>query len=159
MMDSEQWQNTRLSYPLLSFHTSTIPARTRELHTCPRSAYYVDNLVVKSLMQAWDDRCDIQSVITPAGDNTFKICIISYLEGQGMVFTTLQKWAAWSIADWEYLGRNTSGSSINSANRNNTLKYWYSWVVKIRNTSEAVLRPQYTPWPLYWPRPYWPWSV
>ena len=22
----------------------------------------------------------------------------------------------------------------------------YSWVVKIRNTSEAVLRPQYTPW-------------
>ena len=31
----------------------------------------------------------------------------------------------------------------------NTLKYWYSWVVKKRNTSEAVLRPQYTPWPLY----------
>ena len=30
-----------------------------------------------------------------------------------------------------------------------TLKYWYSWVVKIRNTSEAVLRPQYSPWPLY----------
>ena len=23
--------------------------------------------------------------------------------------------------------------------------YWYSWVVKIRNTSEAVLRPQYAP--------------
>ena len=23
------------------------------------------------------------------------------------------------------------------------------WVVKIRNTSEAVLRPQYTPWPSY----------
>ena len=34
-------------------------------------------------------------------------------------------------------GRNTSGSSINSANRK-------SWVVKIRNTSEAVLS-----WPLY----------
>ena len=31
-----------------------------------------------------------------------------------------------------------------------TLKYWHSWVVKTRNTSEAVLRPQYTPWPLYW---------
>ena len=26
-------------------------------------------------------------------------------------------------------------------------KYEYCWVVKIRNTSEAVLRPQYTPWP------------
>ena len=25
----------------------------------------------------------------------------------------------------------------------------YIWVVKIRNTSEAVLRPQYTPWPSY----------
>ena len=25
----------------------------------------------------------------------------------------------------------------------------YSWLVKIRNTSEAVLRPQYTPWPSY----------
>ena len=24
-----------------------------------------------------------------------------------------------------------------------------SWVVRIRNTSEAVLRPQYTPWPSY----------
>ena len=28
-------------------------------------------------------------------------------------------------------------------------KYRYSWVVKIRNTSEAVLRLQYTPWPSY----------
>ena len=26
---------------------------------------------------------------------------------------------------------------------------WYSWVVKIRNTSEAVFRLQYTPWLLY----------
>ena len=25
----------------------------------------------------------------------------------------------------------------------------YSWLVKIRNTSEVVLRPQYTPWPSY----------
>ena len=25
----------------------------------------------------------------------------------------------------------------------------YSWVVKIRNTSEAVFRPQYIPWPSY----------
>ena len=28
-------------------------------------------------------------------------------------------------------------------------KHEYSWVVKIRNTSEAVLRPQYFPWPWY----------
>ena len=28
-------------------------------------------------------------------------------------------------------------------------KHKYSWVVKIRNTSEAVLMPQYTPWPFY----------
>ena len=28
-------------------------------------------------------------------------------------------------------------------------KHEYSWVVKIRNTSGAVLRPQYTPWPSY----------
>ena len=27
-------------------------------------------------------------------------------------------------------------------------RYEYNWVVKIRNTSEAVFRPQYTPWPL-----------
>ena len=27
-------------------------------------------------------------------------------------------------------------------------KHEYSWVVKIRTTSEAVLRPHYTPWPL-----------
>ena len=33
---------------------------------------------------------------------------------------------------------NTSGSSLNGAN-------WYSWVVKIRKTSDTVLRPQYTP--------------
>ena len=33
---------------------------------------------------------------------------------------------------------NTSGSSVNSANRKKTPKN-YSWVVKIRNTSEAVL--------------------
>ena len=30
----------------------------------------------------------------------------------------------------------------------------HSWVVKIRNTSEAVLGSQYIPWPLYRPRPY-----
>ena len=35
----------------------------------------------------------------------------------------------------------------------------YSWVVKIRNSSEAVLMSQYTPWPQYWLRPYRPWSV
>ena len=40
--------------------------------------------------------------------------------------------------------RNTSGSSLTSANRKITLTYWYSWVVKIRNTSEAALGPQYT---------------
>ena len=28
-------------------------------------------------------------------------------------------------------------------------KYEYNWVVKIRNTSVAVLRSQYTPWPSY----------
>ena len=28
-------------------------------------------------------------------------------------------------------------------------KRGYNWVVKMRNTSEAVLRPQYTPWPFY----------
>ena len=28
-------------------------------------------------------------------------------------------------------------------------KHEYSWVVKIRNTSEAVLGPQYTPWLSY----------
>ena len=28
-------------------------------------------------------------------------------------------------------------------------KYNYSWVVKIRNTSEAVLGAKYTPWPSY----------
>ena len=27
--------------------------------------------------------------------------------------------------------------------------YEFSWVVKIRHTSEAVLRTQYTPWQLY----------
>ena len=34
----------------------------------------------------------------------------------------------------------------------------YIWVVKIRNTSEAVLGPKYTPWPPYWLRTYGPWS-
>ena len=46
--------------------------------------------------------------------------------------------------------------------RNNVLllhKHAYSWVVKIRNTSEAVLGPQYSTWPSYGPRPYGPWSV
>ena len=49
---------------------------------------------------------------------------------------------------------NTSGASLNSANRKNTLKYWYSWVVKIRNPLDAVLRPQYFPSLLYrlWPK-------
>ena len=47
------------------------------------------------------------------------------------------------------LGRNTSGSSLNGGNRKHTLKYWYNWVVKKRNTTKAVLRPQYTPWLLY----------
>ena len=42
-----------------------------------------------------------------------------------IIFITLRKWAAWRIAVWEYLGRNTSGSSVNSANINNTLKYCY----------------------------------
>ena len=28
-------------------------------------------------------------------------------------------------------------------------KHEYSWVITMRNTSEAVLRPQYTPWPSY----------
>ena len=51
-----------------------------------------------------------------------------------------------STAVWENTGRNTPDSSLNSANRK---RYWYSLVVKIRNTSEAVIRPQYTPWPLY----------
>ena len=41
--------------------------------------------------------------------------------------------------------RNTSGSSLNIGNRQITLKYWCSWVVKKRKTSEAVPRPQYTP--------------
>ena len=40
----------------------------------------------------------------------------------------------------EYLGRNTSGSSLNSVNRKKkTLKYCYSWVVKLRNTSKQYL--------------------
>ena len=26
-------------------------------------------------------------------------------------------------------------------------RYGYSWIVTIRNTSEAVLRPHYSPWP------------
>ena len=60
------------------------------------------------------------------------------------------------IAVLGYLGRNTSDSSLNSANRDNRLKKWYSWVVK---TSEALLRPQHTPWPLSWPWHYGPWSV
>ena len=30
-----------------------------------------------------------------------------------------------------------------------TLNFGHCWVVKIRNTSEAVLRPQYTPWQSY----------
>ena len=38
---------------------------------------------------------------------------------------------------WEYLGRNTSGSSLNSIKRKSALKCWYSRVVKVRNTSEA----------------------
>ena len=50
---------------------------------------------------------------------------------------------------FEYLRRNTSGSSLTCADRKDTLKCWYSWVVKIRNTSEAVFMPQYTPWPSY----------
>ena len=37
-------------------------------------------------------------------------------------FTTLRKSAAWSIAVWEYLGRNTSSSLINSKHWKNTLK-------------------------------------
>ena len=104
--------------------------------------------------------------------------ISTYMDNRNrktVCFTAFRKWAAWSIAVWEYLGRNTSGSSLNSANRKNTLKSWYSWVVKIRNTSEAVLRPQYTPWHyteeeavwgaqycprlLYWPRSIGPQSV
>ena len=39
--------------------------------------------------------------------------------------------------------RPTSGLSLNSANRKYTLK-WYSWVVKIRNTSEAQYSVQNT---------------
>ena len=37
----------------------------------------------------------------------------------------------------EELGRNTSGSSLSSAKFKNTIKKWYSWEVKIGNTSEA----------------------
>ena len=55
-----------------------------------------------------------------------------------------------SIAGWE---------SLKSIKRKNALKIWYSRVVKIRNTSEAVLRPQYTPWPSDGPWPYGPSSV
>ena len=64
-------------------------------------------------------------------------------------FTTLRKCAAWSIAGREYLGRNTSRSSLNSMKIKNALKSWFCREVKVRNTSEAVLRPQYTHWPLY----------
>ena len=35
----------------------------------------------------------------------------------------------------------------------------FIWVVEIRNTSEAVFRPQYAPWASYLPRPFGPWSV
>ena len=38
-------------------------------------------------------------------------------------------------------------------------KHEYSWVLKVRNTSDVVFRQQYTPCPPYWPRPYGPWSV
>ena len=38
------------------------------------------------------------------------------------------------IAVWEYLGRNTAGSSLHSANSKNILKYWYSWVVKVKDS-------------------------
>ena len=63
------------------------------------------------------------------------------------------------IAVWEYLGRNTLGSSLTSANRKIPVKYGYSSVVRIRNTSDTVLGPQYTPGPLDWPQPYEPWSI
>ena len=46
-----------------------------------------------------------------------------------------------------YIGRNTPGSSLNRAYRDNT--EIYSWVVNIKNTSEAVLRPKYSPRPSY----------
>ena len=52
------------------------------------------------------------------------------------------KYCCLGVLRKEYLG-----STLNSANREITLKYWYNWVVKIRNTSEAVLGQQYTPWP------------
>ena len=42
---------------------------------------------------------------------------------------------------------------------NNYIKHEYSWVVKIRNTSEAVLRAHYSPRPSYRPQPYGPWSL
>ena len=38
----------------------------------------------------------------------------------------------------EYLRRNTSGLSLNSANEKKQLENRYSWVVKIVNTVEAV---------------------
>ena len=44
-----------------------------------------------------------------------------------------------------YLGSNTSGSSLNGANRTKTLRYWYSWVVNnkkhLRGSARATIHP------------------
>ena len=67
-------------------------------------------------------------------------CLINY------VFTTRRKWGVWSIADWEY-SCNTPFLSILYNNFIKSLNCAFIWVVKIRNNSEAVLRPQYAPRP------------
>ena len=64
-----------------------------------------------------------------------------------------------SVGVWEYFCCNTS---LFSRYENYCILMQiekYSWVVKIRHTSEAVPRPQCTPWPSFWPQPFGPWSV
>ena len=43
-----------------------------------------------------------------------------------------------------------SGSSLDNANRKKTLKYWYSWEVKIKKHHRGSIQATiHAPWPLY----------
>ena len=84
------------------------------------------------------------------GNECKRFCFTKY--GQKFMLSIVNKYIYYplEVSSMKYiclghLGRNTSEEYTQIEE---THKCWYSWVVKIRITSEAVLRPPYTPWPM-----------
>ena len=94
--------------------------------------------------------CTMNNTITAVYIYSIRVKNWAVMSPTAGCFTTYRKWGEGSIGGREYSCCNTSLLSRYENHCIITHISQYSWVVKIRNTSEAVLRPQYTPRPSYW---------